>query len=276
MTIKGCTDSINFKGLKCCPHFSMIREKTKRLLIIIFLGLIVIPGCGKTSPEEEPAVGDMPESPAGEMAVKRRAMVENQIERRGVNDPVVLKAMEEVPRHRFVPDHLRSSAYRDSPLPIGYGQTISQPYIVALMSELLEVEPGDKVLEVGTGSGYQAAVLSVMNAEVHTVEIIAELAERAGETLRELGYREVNVYNRDGFYGLEAAAPFDAIIVTAAAGSIPPPLIQQLKEGGRMLIPVGPPHTVQNLILAEKDEEGMVSTRNILSVRFVPLTRQEK
>jgi protein-L-isoaspartate(D-aspartate) O-methyltransferase len=138
------------------------------------------------------------------------------------------------------------------------------------------VEPGDKVLEVGTGSGYQAAVLSEMNAEVHTVEIIAELAERAGETLRELGYREVNVYNRDGFYGLEAAAPFDAIIVTAAAGSIPPPLIQQLKEGGRMLIPVGPPHTVQNLILAEKDEEGMVSTRNILSVRFVPLTRQEK
>ncbi len=247
-----------------------------RLLIIFFLGLLIIPGCGEDSSKEDPAGGNIPESPAGEMAVKRRAMVENQIERRGVNDPVVLKAMEEVPRHRFVPDHLRSRAYRDSPLPIGYGQTISQPYIVALMSELLEVEPGDKVLEVGTGSGYQAAVLSEMNAEVHTVEIIAELAERAGETLRELGYREVNVYNRDGFYGLEAAAPFDAIIVTAAAGSIPPPLIQQLKEGGRMLIPVGPPHTVQNLILAEKDEEGMVSTRNILSVRFVPLTRQEK
>ncbi len=247
-----------------------------RLLIIIFLGLLIIPGCGKSSSEEEPAGAKLPESPEGEMAAERRAMVENQIERRGVDDPVVLEAMAEVPRHRFVPDHLRSRAYRDSPLPIGYGQTISQPYIVALMSELLEVEPGDKVLEVGTGSGYQAAILSEMKAEVHTVEIIAELAERAGQTLREVGYTGVDVYNRDGFYGLEEAAPFDAIIVTAAAGSIPPPLIQQLKEGGRMLIPVGPPHTVQNLILAEKNEEGMVSTRNILSVRFVPLTRQKE
>ncbi len=254
----------------------MIKEKKKRLLTIIFLGLLIIPGCGKSSSEEEPAGAKLPESPEGEMAAERRSMVENQIERRGVNDPVVLKAMEEVPRHRFVLGRLRSSSYRDSPLPIGYGQTISQPYIVALMSELLKVEPGDRVLEVGTGSGYQAAILSQMNAEVHTVEIIAELAERAAQTLREVGYTGVNFHNRDGFYGLEEAAPFDAIIVTAAAGSIPPPLIRQLKEGGRMLIPVGPPHTVQNLILAEKSEAGKVSTRNILSVRFVPLTRRSQ
>ena len=216
--------------------------------------------------EETPGKND------GDLERERLRMVKNQIASRGVADATVLEAMEIVPRHRFVPEYIRFRAYGDSPLPIGYGQTISQPYIVALMSELLELEKGDKVLEVGTGSGYQAAVLAEMGADVHTVEIIKELSDRAASTLRETGYSAVEIYHRDGFYGLEEEAPFDAIIVTAAAGSIPPPLIKQLKEGGRMLIPVGPPHTVQNLVLAEKDEKGRISIRNILPVRFVPLT----
>lgn len=258
----------------------MWRRLNKRLVVFIFLAFLPVTGCGEPGGEDvpgrEPKTEAEAEGERGELAAERRAMVEDQIERRGVDDPEVLKAMEEVPRHRFVPDYLHSRAYGDSPLPIGHGQTISQPYIVAFMTELLELEPGEKVLEVGTGSGYQAAILAEMNANVYTVEIIGALAEEADRTLKETGYRQVNIYHRDGFFGLEEEAPFDAIIVTAAAGSIPPPLIKQLKPGGRMLIPVGPPHTVQNLILAEKNREGKVSTRNILPVRFVPLTRRKK
>jgi protein-L-isoaspartate(D-aspartate) O-methyltransferase len=177
-----------------------------------------------------------------------------------------------IPRHEFVPKGERSNAYQDRPLPIGHGQTISQPYIVALMTELLELNPDDVVLEVGTGSGYQAAVLSPLCREVYTIEIVPALAEQAKANLERLGFANVTVRLGDGYYGWPQHAPFDAIIVTAAASHVPPPLIQQLKPGGRMVIPVGGPFFVQQLIMVEKAADGSVSTRHLLPVRFVPLT----
>jgi protein-L-isoaspartate(D-aspartate) O-methyltransferase len=187
-------------------------------------------------------------------------------------DPRVMQAMGDVPRHEFVPERLQGKAYANRPLPIGHGQTISQPYIVALMTGMLDLEPDDVVFEVGTGSAYQAAVLGGLVAEVHTVEIIPELAESAAERLERLGYDNVHVRQGDGYYGLPEKAPFDAIMVTAAAEHIPPPLVEQLAPGARMAIPVGPPHHVQHLMLVEKDEEGEVRTRSVLAVSFVPLT----
>ena len=188
-------------------------------------------------------------------------------------DPRVMNALRTIPRHQFVPADLRSRAYDNRPLPIGYGQTISQPYIVALMTDLLRVDGNDVVLEVGTGSGYQAAVLSPLVKQVHTVEIIAPLAKQAEARLRALGYRNVVVRHADGYEGWKAAAPYDAIIVTAAATHIPPPLIAQLKPGGRMVIPVGGPFATQSLVLVEKTSAGKVRTREVLPVAFVPLTR---
>jgi protein-L-isoaspartate(D-aspartate) O-methyltransferase len=184
----------------------------------------------------------------------------------------VMRAMAEVPRHEFVPAGQKPYAYRNRPLPIGHGQTISQPYIVALMTDLLNVGPDHRVLEVGTGSGYQAAVLAELVAEVYTVEIIHELGEQARKRLKRLGYQKVKVRLGDGYYGWTEHAPFDGIIVTAAAGHIPPPLIQQLKPGGRMIIPVGSPFMVQQLVLVEKENDGKTKTRQVLPVRFVPLT----
>lgn len=184
----------------------------------------------------------------------------------------VMAAMDAVPRHRFVPPHNVGSAYDNRPLPIGHGQTISQPYIVALMTELLEPQPGDVILEVGTGSGYQAAVLAELVARVNTIEIIAPLAESAGTRLKQLGYRNIEVKLGDGYYGWPEHAPYDGIIVTAAATSIPPPLIKQLKPGGRMVIPVGAPFYTQDLILLRKDAQGKVTTTSVLPVAFVPLT----
>ena len=188
-------------------------------------------------------------------------------------DPRVLAVMNEVPRHQFVSDQYQQRAYDDRPLPIGHGQTISQPFIVALMTDLLHVGPDDVVLEVGTGSGYQAAVLAHLVQDVHTIEIIPELAERAEERLERLGYHNVHTYTGDGYYGVPEPAPYDAIVVTAAAHQVPPPLIQQLKPGGRMVIPVGGGFTLQHLMLVDKDAEGRVRTRQTLPVRFVPLTR---
>ena len=187
-------------------------------------------------------------------------------------DDAVLEAMRTVPRHAFVPEDGQSRAYDNRPLPIGYGQTISQPYIVALMTDLLGVGPAATVLEVGTGSGYQAAVLSGLVASVSTIEIVPQLGERAREVLQRLGYDNVEVRIGDGYYGWEERAPFDAIIVTAASSHVPPPLIRQLKPGGRMLIPVGSRFMVQELLLVEKTAAGEVSTRQILPVTFVPLT----
>jgi protein-L-isoaspartate(D-aspartate) O-methyltransferase len=199
-------------------------------------------------------------------------MVRDQIERRGVEDEAVLAAMQNVPRHRFCTAGTQYQAYSDQPLPIEHGQTISQPYIVAFMTELLDLEAGEKVLEIGTGSGYQAAVLSEITPHVFTMEIIRELSESAAERFGELGYDTVTSKHADGYYGWEEHAPFDAIIVTAAAGHVPPPLLEQLKPGGRLVVPVGGTFAVQQLVLVAKDEEGGLKARNVLPVRFVPMT----
>lgn len=191
--------------------------------------------------------------------------------RREIN-PAVLAAMERTPRHRFVPIDQRRYAYRNRPLPIGYGQTISQPFLVALMTDLLEVKPGDRVLELGTGSGYQAALLAELGMQVYSMEIVEPLATRARQTLAALYPRGVEVRHGDGYYGWEAHAPFDAIIVTAAASHVPPPLVRQLKPGGRMVIPLGASFLIQQLVLVEKAADGRISSREIVPVRFVPLT----
>ena len=203
---------------------------------------------------------------------QRLSMVQDQIVERGVKDRSVIEAMMAVPRHKFVSENYQSRAYDDSPLPIGYGQTISQPYIVAYMTEILNLNKNSRVLEVGTGSGYQAAILSPIVKQVYTIEIIPELAKSAAVLLKDLGYRNVEAAIGDGYYGWDKYAPFDAIIVTAAAGHIPPPLVGQLKNNGRMVIPVGGSFLVQNLILITKDKDGNVTTKNLMPVRFVPLT----
>jgi protein-L-isoaspartate(D-aspartate) O-methyltransferase len=191
--------------------------------------------------------------------------------RKGVSD-ATLRVLADVPRHLFVPDDLRREAYDNRPLPIGFGQTISQPYIVAVMTDLLACEPTHKVLEVGTGSGYQAAVLSRIAARVFSIEIIEPLARTAAARLQRLGYADVKVRTGDGYYGWPEEAPFDRIIITAAASHIPPPLIEQLTPGGRMLIPVGGPFAVQELMMVEKRADGSLLTRHLLPVKFVPLT----
>jgi protein-L-isoaspartate(D-aspartate) O-methyltransferase len=184
----------------------------------------------------------------------------------------VLDAMRAVPRHEFVPGPYRAAAYENRPLPIGHGQTISQPFIVALMTDLLRPAPGDVVLEIGTGSGYQAAVLSRLVARVYTIEIVEALGEQARARLARLGYGNVEVRVGDGYYGWKEHAPFDGILVTAAAAHIPPPLVRQLKPGGRMVIPVGGPFATQQLMLVEKAADGDVTTHQLLPVAFVPLT----
>lgn len=198
------------------------------------------------------------------------------IRRYGLTDEPILRAMAAVPRHEFVPPSQSARAYDDTPLPIGYGQTISQPYIVAEMTRLLKLTPEKRVLEIGTGSGYQAAVLTEFTAHVYTVEIIKPLADSAKERLKRLGYDVVKVRHGDGYYGWPEEAPFDAIIVTCAAGQIPPPLLRQLAPGGRMVIPVGPAFATQWLMLVEKDRDGRVRSRALMPVRFVPLVRQVK
>jgi protein-L-isoaspartate(D-aspartate) O-methyltransferase len=195
---------------------------------------------------------------------------------RGALAPAVMKAMETVPRERFVPAELARSAYENRPLPIGKGQTISQPFIVALMTDFLDLKPTDRVLEVGTGSGYQAAVLSGLAREVYTIEIVPELAREAGSRLAALGYANVRTRTGDGYAGWPDAAPFDAIMVTAGAPEVPEPLVDQLKAGGRMVIPVGPQWSGQDLLLITKDAAGRVSRRSLLAVRFVPLTREPR
>ena len=187
-------------------------------------------------------------------------------------DKKVIDTVGKVKRHKFVPEKYRVNAYDNRPLPIEHGQTISQPYIVAAMTELLDLKESDRVLEVGTGSGYQAAVLAHIVKKVYTLEIIEPLGLKAKERLESLGYKNIEVQISDGYYGLKNKAPFDAIIVTAAAGQIPPPLLKQLKSGGRMVIPVGSQFYVQQLVLVKKDIKGKVTVRQIIPVRFVPLT----
>ncbi len=227
------------------------------------------------------AAGDVRAASEAEYAARRAALVKlveddvratsRFIGRREL-DPRVIEALATVPRHAFVPEELRRYAYRNRPLPIGHGQTISQPYIVALMTDLVEPKPDDVVLEVGTGSGYQAAVLAGLVGQVYTIEIVEPLGLAAAARLARLGYDNVEARLGDGYYGWEAHAPFDAIVVTAAASHVPPPLIAQLKPGGRMVIPVGGRFFTQQLMLVEKDAAGSVTTRQMLPVRFVPLT----
>lgn len=205
-------------------------------------------------------------------AQERDRMVRTQIEQRGVTDPDVLRAMRSVPRHQFAPEHDPALTYQDRPLPIGHNQTISQPFIVAYMTELLRPDSTDRALEVGTGSGYQAAVLATIVDTVYTIEIIPELAETARKRLARLGYDNVVVKTGDGYEGWSAHAPFDVIVVTAAPERIPAPLTRQLKDGGRMVLPVGAPYRTQQLMLVRK-RDGEVSSEIITPVRFVPMQR---
>ena len=209
-----------------------------------------------------------------EYGAARRRMVATQIEGRGVRDPRVLAAMRDVPRHLFVPAAEQPDAYHDYPLPIGFGQTISQPYIVALMTELARPAPTDVALEIGTGSGYQAAVLSALVSRVYTIELLEPLAAEAAERLARLGCANVTVRQGDGYAGWPEAAPFDVILVTAAPDTVPPALVAQLKPGGRLVIPVGPVSDVQDLMVMEKDASGRTASRSVIPVRFVPLIRK--
>jgi len=211
--------------------------------------------------------------PAFTQRVKEREeMVATQIQARDINDPNVLKAMRIVPRHAFVGDREQGLAYADHPLPIGFDQTISQPYIVAFMTQALELKPDSKVLEIGTGSGYQAAVCAEIAAEVYTIEIVEGLAKSAGEKLKELGYPNVFVRAGDGYFGWKEKAPYDAIIGTAAAGRVPPPLLEQLRPGGVMILPMEDRFGFQYLVLITKDQKGNLSRKNVMPVQFVPMT----
>ncbi|MHC4196484.1 MAG: protein-L-isoaspartate(D-aspartate) O-methyltransferase [Planctomycetota bacterium] len=238
------------------------------------LTAILILSCPATETACEPGKGLNGNNNDG-YARERARMVEWQIKARGVKDPRVLEAMQSVPRHLFVPKNRRSHSYSDGPLPIGSGQTISQPYIVALMTELLDLDESDTVLEVGTGSGYQAAVLAEIVQKVLTIEIKEELGLQAGKRLKELGYGNVDVHIGDGYEGLPGKAPFDGIIVTAAARDVPEPLIRQLRPGGRLVIPVGRPYSIQSLLLITKDEDGEIESRTIIPVAFVPLLHDD-
>jgi protein-L-isoaspartate(D-aspartate) O-methyltransferase len=235
----------------------MMRLAGKRLLLFLFVSCIL--------PAQSLLFASDPYS------VKRQVMVERDLRRRGIQDEKVLDVMGKVPRHLFVDEHLRDRAYDDYPLPIGEGQTISQPYVVALMTEALRLRPSDKVLEIGTGSGYQAAVLAELARDVYTVEIRKSLADKAAERLKHLGYQNVRVRHGDGYFGWEEHAPFDAIIITASPNHIPPPLIMQLKEGGRLIVPLGSTVYFQTLTLGTK-KKGDLELLQMGPVAFVPMT----
>ena len=234
--------------------------------VTLFLVAIVGVSCQRAS--EAPAETMTPANDSN--AERRTRMVETQIVARGVRDPRVLQVMREVPRHLFVDAAHQSQAYEDHPLPIAGNQTISQPYIVALMTELLDLQPGDRVLEIGTGSGYQSAVLSRLARDVYSIEILPELARVSSERLRKLGFQNVTVREGDGYRGWPEHAPFDGIVVTAAPPRIPEPLLDQLAPDGRMVIPVG--DFFQELKVFSKDKNGKVTEKDILPVRFVPMT----
>ena len=232
----------------------------KRIIWLVSLGLFL--GTSALGQEEE-------------FSRRRQAMVKHHLAARDITDPMVLKAMSIVPRHLFMSETYRHLAYADHPLPIGDGQTISQPYIVALMTQLLEVKPGERILEIGTGSGYQAAVLAQLGAEVYTIEIIQELADRAAGTLARLGYDTIHVRWGDGNLGWEQEAPFDAVIITCASAEIPPVLFSQVREGGRIVLPLGNPQTYQTLCVIQK-KSGKPVTQRVSNVRFVPMTSRKR
>ncbi|MBI4115821.1 MAG: protein-L-isoaspartate(D-aspartate) O-methyltransferase [Candidatus Omnitrophica bacterium] len=235
-----------------------------RNVLVVFAALII---------GNRPLMSGLTREGVDAFSEMRRQMVETQIQRRGIKDERVLNAMLKVPRHEFVPTVEKLLAYTDGPLPIGHGQTISQPYIVALMTELLHLEPRDKVFEVGTGSGYQAAVLAELAEEVYTIEILEPLYQHAKTTLEKLGYRNIHTRFGDGTKGWPEAAPFDKMIVTAAGIKVPEALVDQLKEGGRIVMPVGEEEQV--LVVGEK-RKGILQTHETIPVRFVPLVEEEK
>src|SRR5881397_4298244 len=232
----------------------------RRVAQFLVLAAIAASGCG-----QKPA-------PVSDFGAERQRMVQQQLMTRGINDNRVLGTMAKVPREEFVPPDSRAGSYEDGPLPIGYGQTISQPYIVAFMTEQLRLKPSDRVLEIGTGSGYQAAILAELMSQVYSIEIVERLAKNAEATLQRLGYENVHVKIGDGYKGWPEAAPFDAIIVTCAPDKVPQPLIDQLKDGGRMVIPVGE-RFAQELYLLEK-KNGQLKQSATLPVRFVPMTSE--
>jgi protein-L-isoaspartate(D-aspartate) O-methyltransferase len=232
----------------------------RRGLQFLILAAVAASGCGQKAP------------PVSDFAAQRQQMVQRQLMPRGVNDARVLAAMAKVPREEFVTPESRAESYEDGPLPIGYGQTISQPYVVAFMTEQLRLKPSDRVLEVGTGSGYQAAILAELVSEVYSIEIVEPLAKSAEATLQRLGYKNVHVKIGDGYKGWPEEGPFDAIIVTCAPDKVPQPLVDQLKDGGRMVIPVGD-RLAQQLYLLEK-KNGQLKQSATLPVRFVPMTSE--
>lgn len=245
----------------------------KELLVVAGVILIALIFFPREIPvvDEQPVIEGTTTTVTDPYSAKRLRMIERDLATRDIGDKKVLDAMSKVPRHKLVPGNVKDQAYADHPLPIGYGQTISQPYIVALMTQVLELKGDEKVLEIGTGSGYQAAVLAEIVPEVYTVEIIPELAQRANEDLKGMGYQNIHIKNADGYFGWPQKAPFDAIIITAAAEYVPPPLIAQLKENGKLLLPLGSTRYYQTLTLVEK-KGGELKTRHITGVRFVPMT----
>jgi len=239
-------------------------------------------GCGRATAPPPGAVTSSPAAPPSAASTEearfmteREYLVQTGIVEMGIRDPAVIAAMRKVPRHLFVPARYRDQAYENHPLPIGHGQTISQPFVVALMTEALVLDKDARVLEIGSGSGYQAAVLAELVREVYSLEIVAELAEQARANLAEAGYRNVHVKHGDGYFGWEEHAPYDAIIVTAAPDHVPPPLRAQLAPEGRLVIPVGPVGGYQELWLVEREADGF-ATRSLGPVAFVPLTRSER
>lgn len=259
-------------------HTRLVQMRQLKPILLLFV-VLCLAACRQASVSESPI--PITEGTSTHIAEKaasepyeqtRQIMVEDTIAARGISDQDVLESMRTVPRHEFVPEEYLEFAYADDPLPIGYGQTISQPYIVAWMTELLELEPGDKVLEIGTGSGYQAAVLAELDGvEVYSIEIVPELAELSANRLAGMGYTNVQTKQGDGYYGWPKYAPFDAIIVTAAPDHLPPPLVDQLAEDGKIVIPIGPPGSIQTLWKFQF-ENGELKGYNLGLVRFVPLT----
>ena len=242
--------------------------KIRRFVGVIVTTVLVWGTC----PAAEPNYADMRANMVDEITAD--AYVTGSMTGRPRIGDSVIEALRTTPRHLYVPKHLRNHAYENRPLPIGHGQTISQPFIVALMTELLELEADDRVLEIGTGSGYQAAVLAALAARVHTIEIIEPLFQQARDRFHRLGQEKINTRHGDGYFGWPEAEPFDGIVVTAASDHVPPPLIKQLAPGGRMVIPVGDRFTTQQLLLVHKGVSGQVTTRHVLPVIFVPLTGQ--
>jgi protein-L-isoaspartate(D-aspartate) O-methyltransferase len=264
-------------ALKIWPREKLPSHFRLDFAVILILVLAGVGGlsCSPTDTSTSPPLPPQVDTPAADSyADARQRMVDHQLRGRDISNEAVLAAMAQVPRHEFVPADYLSEAYGDYPLPIGYGQTISQPYIVALMTELVDIQPGEKVLETGTGSGYQAAILAQLTDQVYTIEIIPELAQTAQDTFNRLDYTQIMAKQADGYWGWEEHAPFEAILVTAAPDHVPQPLVNQLADGGKMIIPIGPPGGYQSLWLLERQGDEVVRT-NWGGVRFVPFTRSE-